>query len=130
MDPTIRGRPRGPSLQSGFSGRSVRALREISGAWAVRPIPVAHGVIEGSGHRRKVDVDIHQDRFALMAVLTRAHVARPAEYLGSESLMAMSDKRLVTHATELLRSLEEAPVHNETTLELRTALREILGKSA
>jgi hypothetical protein len=74
--------------------------------------------------------DIHQDRFALMTVLTRAHDARPNDYAGSDALMAMSDKLLVSHANELLRSLEEAPEDDALTVEVRAALREILGGSA
>jgi hypothetical protein len=74
--------------------------------------------------------DIHQDRFALMTVLTRAHEARPAVYAGSEALMAMSDELLVAHAHELLRSLEEAPEDDALTVEVLTALREILADSA
>jgi len=74
--------------------------------------------------------DIHQDRFALMTVLTRAHAARPDAYAGSESLMSMSDELLVAHATELLRSLEETPEDDALTVEVRTALREILCDQA
>jgi hypothetical protein len=74
--------------------------------------------------------DIHQDRFALMTVLTRAHEARPNDYAGSEALMAMSDEHLVAHATELLRSLEETPEDDALTVEVRAALSEILGASA
>ena len=74
--------------------------------------------------------DIHQDRFALMTVLSRAHVERPSEYVDSDALMSMSDERLVAHATELLRSLEEGRAEDETTLEVRSALREILGPAA
>jgi hypothetical protein len=74
--------------------------------------------------------DIHQDRFALMTVLTRAHAARPDDYAGSEFLMSMSDELLVAHATELLRSLEETPEDDALTVEVRTALREILGDQA
>src|SRR5438034_621087 len=39
--------------------------------------------------------DIHQDRFALMTVLTRAHAARPDDYTGCEALMAMGDELLL-----------------------------------
>jgi len=74
--------------------------------------------------------DIHQDRFALMTVLSRAHAARPDDYAGSESLMSMSDELLVAHATELLRSLEETPEDDALTVEVRTALREILCDQA
>ena len=74
--------------------------------------------------------DIHQDRFALMAALTRAHEARPADYTDSETLMSMSDERLVAHATELLNALEQAPGDDEATVEVRSALRRILGESA
>ena len=74
--------------------------------------------------------DIHQDRFALMTVLTRAHEARPNDYAGSEALMGMSDELLVAHAAELLRSLEEAPEDDALTVEVRTALHEILDGSA
>jgi hypothetical protein len=81
------------------------------------------GVVEGMAQ------DIHQDRFALMAVLTRAHVARPHDYVDRESLMSMSDERLVAYALELLRSLEETPADDDTTVEVRTALREILDQS-
>ena len=65
-----------------------------------------------------------------MTVLTRAHVERPNDYEDAESLMSMTDERLVAHATELLRSLEEAPAEDGTTLEVRSALREILGPIA
>ena len=74
--------------------------------------------------------DIHQDRFALMTVLTRAHAARPDDYVDSDALMSMDDDRLVAHASELLHSLEERPAEDDTTAELRAALREILGPSA
>ena len=74
--------------------------------------------------------DIHQDRFALMTVLTRAHAARPDDYAGSDALMAMSDELLVAHATELLRSLKETPEDDGLTVEVRTALRAILGDPA
>lgn len=74
--------------------------------------------------------DIHQDRFALMTVLTRAHEARPNDYAGSEALMAMSDELLVAHAVQLLRSLEETPEDDALTVEVRSALRDILGDSA
>ena len=74
--------------------------------------------------------DIHQDRFALMTVLTRAHAARPDDYVDADALMSMDDDRLVAHASELLHSLEERPAENDTMVELRTALREILGPSA
>jgi hypothetical protein len=74
--------------------------------------------------------DIHQDRFALMTVLTRAHAARPEDYVDSHALMSMTDEHLVAHASELLHSLEERPVEDDITVELRTALREILGPSA
>lgn len=74
--------------------------------------------------------DIHQDRFALMTVLTRAHEARPDDYAGSDALMAMSDELLVAHATELLRSLEETPEDDSLRVEVRSALREILGEPA
>jgi hypothetical protein len=73
---------------------------------------------------------IHQDRFALMTVLTRAHEARPDDYAGSDALMAMSDELLVAHANELLHSLKEAPEDDALTVEVRTALREILGEPA
>jgi hypothetical protein len=71
--------------------------------------------------------DIHQDRFALMTVLTRAHDARPNDYADSESLMSMSDELLLAHATKLLRSLEDRPEDDALTVEIRAALREILG---
>jgi hypothetical protein len=74
--------------------------------------------------------DIHQDRFALMTVLTRAHEARPNAYAESQELMSMSDEQLVAHATELLRSLEDAPVEDDVAVEVREALREILGEAA
>jgi hypothetical protein len=74
--------------------------------------------------------DIHQDRFALMTVLTRAHEARPDVYAQSGELMSMSDEQLVDHATELLRSLDEAPSDDDVAIEVRQALREILGGTA
>jgi len=74
--------------------------------------------------------DIHQDRFALMAALTRAHEARPADYTDSETLMSMSDERLLAHATEVLSALEQASGDDEATAEVRAALRRILGESA
>jgi hypothetical protein len=73
--------------------------------------------------------DIHQNRFALMTVLARAHEARPDDYADSRSLMSMSDERLLAHATELLHSLEQAPLVDGTAVGLRTALRHILGES-
>jgi hypothetical protein len=74
--------------------------------------------------------DIHQDRFALMTVLTRAHEARPTEYVDSQVLMSMSDEQLVAHATELLRSLEDGGPDDDAATEVRTTLREILGEPA
>ena len=74
--------------------------------------------------------DIHQDRFALMTVLTRAHEARPNAYADSRELMSMSDEQLVAHATELLRSLDQAPPEDDVGIEVREALREILGEAA
>lgn len=74
--------------------------------------------------------DIHQDRFALVAVLTRAHKARPTDYVESQVLMSMSDERLMTHATEVLRSLENGGPDDDTAVEVRTALRQILGEPA
>jgi hypothetical protein len=74
--------------------------------------------------------DIHQDRFALMTVLTRAHEARPDVYAESQELMSMSDERLVAHATKLLQSLEQAPPADDVAIEVREALREILGEAA
>ena len=74
--------------------------------------------------------DIHQDRFALMSVLTRAHAARPDDFVGAEALVSMSDERLVAHANGLLRELEKTPDDDHTTVELRTVLREILGPPA
>jgi hypothetical protein len=71
--------------------------------------------------------DIHQDRFALMTVLTRAHDARPNDYADSESLMSTSDELLLAHATKLLRSPEDRPEDDALTVEIRAALREILG---
>ena len=88
---------------------------------------MAGGVIKGQN--RVVSEDIHQDRFALVTVLAQAHLARPNDYVDSESLVSMSDERLVAHATELLHSLEETPVADDTTVEVRAALREILGRS-
>jgi hypothetical protein len=73
--------------------------------------------------------DIHQDRFALMTALTRAHEARPDVYANSRSLMSMSDERLLEHATELLHSLDKASRADDTAVELRTSLRHILGGS-
>lgn len=70
--------------------------------------------------------DIHQDRFALMAALTRAHDARPDEFADSETLMSMSDEDLLAHATELLHSLERGPLEDDAVLEVQAALRRIL----
>jgi hypothetical protein len=74
--------------------------------------------------------DIHQDRFALVAVLTRAHKARPTDYVDSQVLMSMTDERLVEHAAEVLRSLEDGGPDDDTAGEVRTALRQILGEPA
>jgi hypothetical protein len=74
--------------------------------------------------------DIHQDRFALVAVLTRAHKARPTDYVDSQVLMSMTDERLVEHAAEVLRSLEDGGPDDYTAGEVRTALRQILGEPA
>ena len=70
--------------------------------------------------------DIHQDRFALMTVLTRAHEARPADYDDPQSLMSMSDERLVAHATDLMHSLEHEPLQDATALEVLSTLQQIL----
>ena len=82
-----------------------------------------------NGRNWDMPEDIHQDRFALMAVLTRAHDERPDDYADSRSLMSMSDDQLVAHATELLRSLLQRPLDDETAIELSTALQRILGTS-
>lgn len=70
--------------------------------------------------------DIHQDRFALMAALTRAHEARPDDFADSETLMSMNDEDLLAHATELLHSLERGPLEDDAALEVEAALRRIL----
>ena len=42
--------------------------------------------------------DIDQSRFALMAVLTRAHDARPDEYPDPQALLALSDEGVRSYA--------------------------------
>jgi hypothetical protein len=82
-----------------------------------------------NGRNWDMPEDIHQDRFALMAALARAHDERPDDYAGSQSLISMSDDQLVAHATELLRTLEQQPLDDGAAVELRAALQRILGAS-
>ena len=115
----------------------MAALREISVEWAERPIPVRSEVVERSEHLPSpanfaavigMPEDIHQDRFALVTVLTRAHEARPDDYADPQSLISMSDERLVAHATHLMHALEQETPTDETARDVLTTLQEILGE--
>ena len=73
--------------------------------------------------------DIDQNRFALMAALTRAHEARPDDYPDPQTLIPMSDDGLRCYAAGLLHSLEAAPRRDRVAAELREELRRILHES-
>jgi hypothetical protein len=70
--------------------------------------------------------DIDQDRFALIAALTKAHRARPDDYSNPGTLIAMSDEGLRAYALGLLQLLEEAPGGDSVETELQQELRVIL----
>jgi hypothetical protein len=70
--------------------------------------------------------DIDQDRFALMAALTKAHTARPDDYSNPGTLIAMSDEALRAYAVGLLQLLEGAPGGDSVETELQQELRLIL----
>ena len=70
--------------------------------------------------------DIDQNRFALMAVLTRAQEARPHEYADPRILVAMSDEALRSYASGLLHSLEAKPRNDEVATALEEGLHRIL----
>jgi hypothetical protein len=69
--------------------------------------------------------DIDQSRFALMAALTRANLARPDDYPDPGTLISMSDESLRSYASGLLHSLEEAPLSDEVATALQEQLRSI-----
>jgi hypothetical protein len=73
--------------------------------------------------------DIDQSRFALMAVLTRAHMERPDDYPNPGTLIAMSDEDLRSYATDLLHSLEAASTNDSVAYELEKELRSILEET-
>jgi len=73
--------------------------------------------------------DIDQSRFALMAVFTRAHEARPDDYAEPQTLIPMSDDGLRSYAAGLLHSLEAEPRRDEVATELREELRRILHET-
>ena len=70
--------------------------------------------------------DIDQSRFALIAVLTRAHEARPDDYPPPATLLGMSDEGLRSYAVSLLFSLEAEPRSEEVATWLREELRRII----
>jgi hypothetical protein len=69
--------------------------------------------------------NIDQNRFALMAVLTDAHKARPDEYPDPQTLIAMSDEVLRAYAFGLIALLEAAR-EDTVASELHSDLRRIL----
>jgi hypothetical protein len=74
--------------------------------------------------------DIDQDRFALIAALTKAHRARPDDYSNPDTLIAMSDEGLRAYALGLLQLLEGAPGGDSFETELRRELRVIFNDTA
>ncbi len=70
--------------------------------------------------------DIDQSRFALIAVLTRAHEARPDDYHPPPTLLAMSDEGLRGYAVSLLYSLEAEPRSDKVATWLQEELLRIL----
>jgi len=70
--------------------------------------------------------DIDQNRFALMALLTRAHDARPDDYADPQTLVPMSDDSLRSYAVGLLHFLEAEPPSDEVTTEIQEELRSLL----
>jgi len=73
--------------------------------------------------------DIDQSRFALMAVLTRAHDARPDEYPDPQALLALSDEGVRSYAAGLLHSLEAEPRRDNVAIQLWSELRSILQEA-
>jgi hypothetical protein len=73
--------------------------------------------------------DIDQSRFALMAVLTRAHDARPDEYPDPQALLALSDDAVRSYAAGLLDSLEAESRSDRVATDLKKELRRILHET-
>jgi hypothetical protein len=73
--------------------------------------------------------NIDQSRFALMAVLTRAHGERPNDYPDPQTLITMSDEGLRGYAVGLLQLLEGAPSGDSFETELQEELRSILRET-
>ena len=61
-----------------------------------------------------------------MAVLTRAHEARPEEYPDPQALLALSDDAVSSYAAGLLDSLEAEPRSDSVATDLKEELRRIL----
>ena len=74
--------------------------------------------------------NIDQSRFALIAVLTEAHEARPDEYPDPQTLIAMSDEVLRAYAVGLLALLEAGPRGDSVASELHRDLRRILREAS
>jgi hypothetical protein len=72
---------------------------------------------------------IDQSRFALIAVLSAAHHARPDEYLDPGGLVAMSDEGLRAYAVGLLHLMDGMP-GDRVAAELEKELRLILEERA